>query len=186
MFLIETITVIPSRIARKLVNNWLFRSKISRKTRVRNRMDSVSLLLGAATARTALAAGAWIRLRRGQFGHELLFGCGSVELADHGTGRSQEHDDRLLCSADQPGSPSRNAASLSSRAFTRTISVAGPYFCIGLEVLHSLGNRHRVLRVGLVHNAGENQLAVLQGLQAELRARADEGGAELVFIECLR
>ena len=42
MFLIETITVIPSRIARKLVNNWLLRSKISRNTRVRNRMVPVS------------------------------------------------------------------------------------------------------------------------------------------------
>ncbi len=42
MFLIETITVIPSRIARKLVSSWLFRSKISRNTRVRSRMDSTS------------------------------------------------------------------------------------------------------------------------------------------------
>ena len=42
MFLIETITVIPSRIATKLVSSWLFRSKISRNTSVRNRMISVS------------------------------------------------------------------------------------------------------------------------------------------------
>ena len=39
MFLMETITVIPSRIARKLVSNWLLRSKISRKTMVCKRMD---------------------------------------------------------------------------------------------------------------------------------------------------
>ena len=38
MFLIDTITVIPSRMARKLVSSWLLRSKISRKTSVRNRM----------------------------------------------------------------------------------------------------------------------------------------------------
>ena len=42
MFLIDTITVIPSRIARKLVSSWLLRSKISRKTSVRNRMVSAS------------------------------------------------------------------------------------------------------------------------------------------------
>ena len=42
MFLIETITVIPSRIARKLVSSWLLRSKISRNTSVRNRMVPVS------------------------------------------------------------------------------------------------------------------------------------------------
>ena len=39
MFLIDTITVIPSRIARKLVSNWLLRSKISRKTSVRSFME---------------------------------------------------------------------------------------------------------------------------------------------------
>ena len=42
MFLIETITVIPNRIATKLVSSWLLRSKISRNTRVRNRMGVIS------------------------------------------------------------------------------------------------------------------------------------------------
>ncbi len=46
MFLIDTITVIPSRIARKLVSSWLLRSKISRKTSVRSLMEQGSYLLG--------------------------------------------------------------------------------------------------------------------------------------------
>ncbi len=46
MFLIETITVIPSRIATKLVSSWLLRSKISRHTKVRNRMEQSSYRLG--------------------------------------------------------------------------------------------------------------------------------------------
>ena len=57
MFLIDTITVIPSRIARKLVSSWLLRSKISRKTSVRNRMDSDLLLVMAAATGAALPRG---------------------------------------------------------------------------------------------------------------------------------
>src|SRR5512137_1007799 len=34
MFFIATITLTPSRMARKLVTNWFLRSKISRQTRV--------------------------------------------------------------------------------------------------------------------------------------------------------
>ena len=97
MFLIETITVIPSRIARKLVNSWLLRSKISRKTSVRNRMDCSLLLLGAAAAGAALAAGAAARLCRLELGHELVLGDIAHKIADHRSRRSHEHRDPRVC-----------------------------------------------------------------------------------------
>ena len=79
MFLIDTITVIPSRIARKLVSNWLLRSKISRKTSVRNRM-AFGLLVMAATARAAT------RLRRFDLGLDLVLGHRPCKAGDRSTG----------------------------------------------------------------------------------------------------
>ena len=147
MFLIETITVIPSRIARKLVNNWLFRSKISRNTSVRNRMVSVSLLFTS-----------WDRNRQGRnrlrrmdsiarrqawpTSTSLLASLPNLPIMAPGGAKNTV----IGADFELTSSSLRNVASLASRAFTRTISVAAPYFWSALNSSTPLGMVDLILR----------------------------------------
>src|SRR5271157_535131 len=87
MFLIDTMTVIPSRIARKLVKSWLLRSKISRSTRVLSRMSCGLLLMTSAIGTAA-------RLRLFDLGFDLGLGHRPDETGDRGAGRSHQERDR--------------------------------------------------------------------------------------------